>query len=467
MKPLGVVSVLRREGVGAEARRKAGGETGRVIGERSVAERVGAEGRLVAAGKGDEAGGVRTGEPGAVQIGLVDRPRVVPLAAAEELDRGGIDAGGDEELDEEGRGFAGVRNEDGVDGSLFDDGGNRRRLFLHRGLVEVVALDGDDPAAGIGGGALQRRLDHRAVGVRRDERGDRLLPLAGGVADDAVDIRLRQEADQIDAGRRGRGVGREGDDRNVGGFGDRSRRRHRLGIERTEDEGRALGDRLGGGGAGAVGGAAIVLDEDRYVRGRELAERKVGGVPHVLGELPGTAGRGKREQHRHADGALAQHLAGHGTRARRSGVQSGRRAGAEQHGNGKGAGRPPCAVRTQSRQAEQSALPSSRKPVPVASRRSERSADKITGNVSKTIAKVVTSRESHPGNRPGMAGRAPGGPLGKASAGVWRLQNPICVLPRSVRSAAVARPLKSTSKSIGAKSGGERPARKASLCPGK
>ncbi len=45
-------------------------------------------------------------------------------------------------------------------------------------------------------------------------------------------------------------------------------------------------------------------------------------------------------------------------------------------------------------------------------------------------------------------------------------QKPICWRPRSVRSFSVARPLKSTSKSIAAKSGAERPARKASFWRG-
>lgn len=46
-------------------------------------------------------------------------------------------------------------------------------------------------------------------------------------------------------------------------------------------------------------------------------------------------------------------------------------------------------------------------------------------------------------------------------------QKPIWARPRSVRSSTVARPLKSTSKSMAAKSGAERPERNASRCSGR
>jgi hypothetical protein len=46
-------------------------------------------------------------------------------------------------------------------------------------------------------------------------------------------------------------------------------------------------------------------------------------------------------------------------------------------------------------------------------------------------------------------------------------QKPIWARPRSVRSCSVARPLKSTSKSMAAKSGAERPSRKACFCFGR
>src|SRR5690606_8331296 len=46
-------------------------------------------------------------------------------------------------------------------------------------------------------------------------------------------------------------------------------------------------------------------------------------------------------------------------------------------------------------------------------------------------------------------------------------QKPICSRPSGVRSSNVARPSKSTSKSIGAKSGAERPSRNAAFCFGR
>ena len=86
---------------------------------------------------------------------------------------------------------------------------------LHLGPVERVALERHDAAAPPRHRLLERRLDHRAIGIVRDERGERALSLAGGITDDAVDVGFRQEAQEIHAARGDIGVGRERDHRHA------------------------------------------------------------------------------------------------------------------------------------------------------------------------------------------------------------------------------------------------------------
>ena len=54
-------------------------------------------------------------------------------------------------------------------------------------------------------------------------------------------------------------------------------------------------------GARAVRRAAVVLDQDLDAGGLEFAEREVGGVPEVLRDLAGIAGRRQRQEQRDPD----------------------------------------------------------------------------------------------------------------------------------------------------------------------
>jgi hypothetical protein len=78
-----------------------------------------------------------------------------------------------------------------------------------------------------------------------------------------------------------------------------------------------------------------------------------------------------------------------------------------------------------------------------------------------TLALPIEDRRQLDSSREGMI---EGLSVGRCSI---RAQNPICCRPSSVRSFAVARSWKSTSKSIAAKSGAERPARNAAFCSGR
>ena len=102
---------------------------------------------------------------------------------------------------EKGIGLGGARDEgrDAADRGLRLPG----RVALHR----------HDADAAPGGRLAQLRFDDVAVDRLGDERGQRAPALRGGVIDDAVDLRLSQEAEQVDAVRGDAGVGREGDHR--------------------------------------------------------------------------------------------------------------------------------------------------------------------------------------------------------------------------------------------------------------
>ncbi len=114
----------------------------------------------------------------------------------------------------------------------------------HGGLVVRIALERDDLAAAARHRLLERRFDHRAVGIVRDQRREGALSGRGGILHDALDIGFRQEAQQIDAARGDIGVGRERDDRHV------ARARHladdadRLREQRPEDDLGAFVERL-------------------------------------------------------------------------------------------------------------------------------------------------------------------------------------------------------------------------------
>ena len=94
------------------------------------------------------------------------------------------------------------------------------------------------PAAG--DGAAERRLRHRAIGVRRQQRREGFPALARRIGDDAVHVVGGEEAQEIDAGAGDRRVGGERDDRHAGLPRRLRDRRDLAGEDRAEDDLRAL-----------------------------------------------------------------------------------------------------------------------------------------------------------------------------------------------------------------------------------
>jgi hypothetical protein len=160
----------------------------------------------------------------------------------------------------------------------------------HPGLIVRVLLDCDNPPAMAGDVLPERRLHDRPIGILRHQR--RKGPFAGRdcVLDDALDIRFGQEAQQINARRSDAGIGRKGNDWNIG------RPRHLPdGVNRLRKQGpkndlRALLERLLGRAAGGIGIAGIVADHDLDVGLTEFGHRHVGGIAHGLAGQAGIAG---------------------------------------------------------------------------------------------------------------------------------------------------------------------------------
>ncbi len=189
------------------------------------------------------------------------------------------------------------------------DAADRRR---HGGLVVRIALQRDDLAAAVpGDGLLEGRLDHGAVGIVGNEGGEGMLARGGGVLDDAVDVRFRQETQQIDAAGGDIGVGREGDDRDI------ARTRHladeadRLRKQRAENDLGALVERLLSGEPRGFGGAAVVFHQELDIGIVEFRNRHLGGIAHRLAGDAGIARRRQRQDQAGLD------LAGADGRARR------------------------------------------------------------------------------------------------------------------------------------------------------
>jgi hypothetical protein len=86
----------------------------------------------------------------------------------------------------------------------------------HAVLVGTETLDHHDAGAAAGDGLLEGGFDDLAIGTVGHQRGEGFSPLRRGIGDDAVDVVLGREGEQVDAARRDIGVAGEGHDRLAG-----------------------------------------------------------------------------------------------------------------------------------------------------------------------------------------------------------------------------------------------------------
>ena len=232
---------------------------------------------------------VRRGEPAAVERRCRIDARIVPKPGAEELQPFGVDPPGGERGDNPWHGVATVRNKQSI-------GAGRRLSDVadgagHAGLIMRIALKPDDLTVPPRHHLLKGGFDHRAVGIVRNERRERVFSRRDRILHDPIDVRLGEETQEIDAARGDIGVGGKGDDRNVAGPRHLADIGDRLGEQRPQNDLGALVERLLRPDPGRLGGAAVVFHQELDVGRIELGNRHFRGIAHRLAGDAGIAGR--------------------------------------------------------------------------------------------------------------------------------------------------------------------------------
>ena len=241
------------------------------MGEGGGAHRLAAVAGPVAPRERAETGRIGRGEDAAIERGGGEQLRVVPQAGADELLAGEVHPRCRQRLEHLRHRVGGIRQEHRV--GLHGRAGDAPRGF--RVLAGRVALQPDDASADDRHGLAEGGLDHRAIGIVRDQPDEGAPPDGGGVAHAALDVGLRQEAEQVDALRGDVGVGGEADQRHAALPGDLSGGGDRMGEERADDGARALVQRLLGGRLRPRPGAAVILDDQPQPRAGELRQRQI------------------------------------------------------------------------------------------------------------------------------------------------------------------------------------------------
>ena len=287
-KPFGLVSTDVLEALGAVLADEAGGEHRRVVGERRVARRRRRRRRpgslraklskaLLHAAPGTSC------RPAPGCSGCAGRPtgrsraactlsRVTPLCRERRPRCAGTTSP-----------VSGTKQR--ID--LRRDARDRRRLGAHVGVVRLVGLDRHDAPARRRDGAAERRLHHRAIGIRRQQRREGFSALARRIGDDAVHVVGGKEAQEIDA-RAGDAASEEKATTGTPACrACRRDRRHLVGEDRPEDDLRALLQRGADGGLRA-GRRALACrrrrsgcrrSENRASRARRRCGRRVAVSP--------------------------------------------------------------------------------------------------------------------------------------------------------------------------------------------
>ena len=213
---------LRRKTLRALRARQRGDQRHRVIGQRRRAHRLGAVFGAVAAGEGAKTGRIRRGIETALQRRAREHPRIVPQPGAEQLDVAQIGARRGQRIRRRHDRIAVVGDQQRI--GLAERLRHRPR---RRRAIGAVFFERDDAPALAADRLLEGGLDHIAIGIVGQQRGERALSDARGVIDDPVDVELRQETQEIDAASGDAGIGRERDHRGAAGARQLRGRRNR------------------------------------------------------------------------------------------------------------------------------------------------------------------------------------------------------------------------------------------------
>src|SRR5690606_21806740 len=124
-------------------------------------------------------------------------------------------------------------------------------------------------------------FDCGPVGPAWHERGKAAFTARGGVRDDALDLRLREIAQEVDAIAGNAGVIREGNYGYFSGAGDGGCTHDCLSKQGAEYNFGALVDRLLSGSAGSLRRAFVIFGDEFYGRIVELEQRHFSGLLHA------------------------------------------------------------------------------------------------------------------------------------------------------------------------------------------
>ncbi len=255
--------------------RQCGDQRHRVIGQRRGSHRLVAEFGAVAVRETSKARWIRRGVEAALQFGAREHARIVPQPGAEQLDVLQIGPGRGQRVGDRHHRVAivGQQQRIGLTERL-------RHLRRRRRTIGAVFFERDDPPAPFRHRLLEARFHHIAIGVLGQHGRERSFADAGGVFDDPVDVRLRQEAQQIDATAGHACIGRERDHVDAARARRLRRRRNRQRKQRTQDDFRAFVERLLGRLLRALRAAAVILDQKLDIGVQEFRERHLGGFLH-------------------------------------------------------------------------------------------------------------------------------------------------------------------------------------------
>ena len=128
------------------------------------------------------------------------------------------------------------------------------------------------------------------------------MTLLGRIGDDAVDLLLGQEAEQVDVSAGDLPIIGECKDRNVRSLRNGSNGCDRGGKQGADNQFSALFDGFLRSDARAVRRPLIILNDELEVRTVEFEHGHLAGLSQAPGDSRGMAGRGQRQQHGYLDG---------------------------------------------------------------------------------------------------------------------------------------------------------------------
>lgn len=164
------------------------------------------------------------------------------------------------------------------------------RWRQRRRHLQVETLHGHDLAAIRGHIFLKCTGNVVSIGVLRNERREIRAAMSRGVANDALHLVFRLEAQKIDAITAHAAIGRKTDDRHAAVACDGRNGRDRLREQRANDDFRTLIQKLAGRIGGSLGRGSFIARYQHNVRIVGIKQRKLRSFHHGLRQCAGLRG---------------------------------------------------------------------------------------------------------------------------------------------------------------------------------